>query len=303
MGEAVTAWMWAVFAAVTLVMISIDLIAHRGDRVDSVPRAVIWTAVWIAVAIAFGVLVTIRLGSTAGEQFFAAYLLEKSLSLDNLFLFLVVFTALGIPAAEQRRVLTWGIVGALVARGAFIVAGTALLHRWHEVSYLFGGILVITAFKVLRESGPPGESRLLAWLERHLPWTRERHGHRFFARVANRWVATPLLVALIVIELTDVMFAIDSIPASFAVTEDTFLIYSSNVFAVLGLRSLYIAVARVLTRLKYVRFGLSGVIGFAGAKMLLAHWIEVSPAVSITVIAGVLATTVLASLLAHRRAS
>jgi TerC family integral membrane protein len=296
----VPAWAWGLLAVVMLLLISIDLFAHRGDRIDARRRALVWSILWIAAAVAFGVFVAVYFGAVVAEQYFAAYLLEKSLSVDNLFLFLVVFTALGIPPAEQRRVLTWGIVGALVTRGVFIGLGAAALHRWHEITYVFGAILVVTAWKMLRETdGAP--QRLLPWLERHLPWTRERAGHHFIVRRAGRWVATPLLVALLAIELTDVVFALDSIPAAFAVSEEPFVIYSSNVFAVLGLRSLYIVLVGAIADLRYLRYGLSAVLAFAGAKMLAAPWIVISPMISVGVITLVIGAAVVTSVIATRR--
>jgi tellurite resistance protein TerC len=282
-----------------LLLVSIDLFAHRGDQIDSKRRAVVWSVVWVAMAVVFGVLVGVYFGVEASEQYFAAYLLEKSLSVDNLFLFIVIFGALDIPRAEQRRVLTWGIIGALVTRGAFIAVGAAMLQRWHEVTYVFGAILVITALKMLRET--EGPSKLLPWLERHLPWTRERDGHHFVVRRNGRLLATPLMVALIAIELTDVVFALDSIPAAFAVSEEPFIVYSSNVFAILGLRALYVVLVGALADLRYLKYGLSAVLAFAGVKMLAASWIKISPLVSVSVIAGMIGAAVVASVVARRR--
>src|SRR4051812_39110415 len=296
----VPAWAWGLLAGVMLLLIAIDLFAHRGDRIDSRRRALVWTLVWIAAAVAFGAVVAVWFGADAAEQYFAAYLLEKSLSVDNLFVFVVVFGALDIPVSEQRRVLTWGILGALVTRAVFIALGAAILHRWHEVTYVFGAILVVTAFKLLR-GGEGGPSRLLTWLERHLPWTRERAGHHFLVRRDGRWLATPLLVALLAIELTDVMFALDSIPAAFAVSDEPFVIYSSNVFAVLGLRALYLVLVGALADLRYLKYGLSAVLAFAGIKMLAAPWIHISPIVSVAVIALVIGAAVGASVWAARR--
>ena len=296
----VPAWAWGLLAGVMLLLIAIDLFAHRGDRVDSRRRALVWTVVWIAAAVVFGAVVAVWFGADAAEQYFAAYLLEKSLSVDNLFVFVVVFGALDIPASEQRRVLTWGIIGALVTRGVFIAAGAAILQRWHEVTYVFGAILVITALKLLRNS-EGGSSRLLAWLERHLPWTRERTGHHFIVQRGGRWLATPLLIALLAIELTDVMFALDSIPAAFAVSDEPFVIYSSNVFAVLGLRALYSVLLGALTDLRYLKYGLSAVLAFAGAKMLAAPWVKISPIVSVVVIALVIGVAAGASVWVARR--
>jgi tellurite resistance protein TerC len=296
----VPAWAWCLLAGVMLVVISIDLVAHRGDRIDSRRRALVWSLVWIAAAVAFGVFVAALFGAKVAEQYFAAYLLEKSLSVDNLFLFLVVFAALGIPMAEQRRVLTWGIIGALVTRGVFIGVGAAVLHRWHEITYVFGAILIVTAVKMFRETDGASQ-RLLPWLERHLPWTSERAGHHFIVRRAGRWVATPLLVALIAIELTDVVFALDSIPAAFAVSEEPFIVYSSNVFAVLGLRALYVVLVGAIADLRYLRYGLSAVLAFAGAKMLAAPWIAITPIVSVGVIAVMIGAAVAASVVVARR--
>jgi tellurite resistance protein TerC len=296
----VPAWAWALLAVVMLLLIAIDLFAHRGDRIDSRGRALVWSAVWVAAAVVFGGFVALWFGADAAEQYFAAYLLEKSLSVDNLFVFVVIFGALGIPTSEQRRVLTWGIIGALVTRALFIALGAALLQRWHEVTYVFGAILLVTAVKMLR-SGEGSSERMLGWLERYLPWTRERSGHAFVVRSGGRWLATPLLVALLAIELTDVMFALDSIPAAFAVSEEPFVVYSSNVFAVLGLRALYVVLLGALVQLRYLKYGLSAVIAFAGAKLIAAPWVSISPPVSVAVIALVIGAAVVASVIAARR--
>lgn len=297
----VPVWAWAILALVLAISITIDLFAHRGDHVDSRRRALAWSGMWITVAVAFGLFVTVHFGAVAGEEFFAAYLLEKSLSVDNLFVFLLVFGALGIPESAQRRVLTWGIVGALVLRGAMIFAGAAAVHRWHWLTYGFGAILLLAAWKLMREPGATKDSRLLRWLERHLPWTPQLDGHRFFTRLRGRRVATPLLLALITIELTDVVFAIDSVPAAFAVSEDTFILYSSNMLALLGLRALYAVLASALAKLRYLRIGLAGVLFFAGAKLVAASWISIPPLLSIAIIAAILTIAVGASLRSPRR--
>ena len=298
----VPGWAWALLGVLLVVFVTIDLIAHRGHGAESRRAAVVWSIVWIGAAVLFNVFVWVEFGREAGEQFFAAYLLEKSLSVDNLFLFLVIFGTLGIPASEQRRVLTFGILGALVTRLVFILLGVAVLQRWHEVTYLFGALLVITAVKLLRtpdESGEPPKA--LLWLERHLPWTRELDGHHFVTKRSGKWLATPLLIALVAIEVTDVIFALDSIPAAFAVSEDRFILYSSNVFAVLGLRALYIVLAGALHGLRHLRFGLAAVLAFAGIKMLVASWIKLAPIVSVGVIAGCIAISIVTSVLATRR--
>ena len=297
----VPAWAWALLAAIVVIAVLIDLFAHRGDHVDSRKRALMWSLGWVGVSLVFNLGIALYFGADAGEQFLAAYLLEKSLSVDNLFVFLLVFGALGIPAAEQHRVLTWGIFGAVVSRGVLIVAGAAALERWHALTYVFGGILVVAAIKLLREPTAEGESRVLAWLERVLPWTKQRDGHRFLTRINGRLLATPLLLALIAIELTDVVFAIDSVPAAFAVTNEPFLIYSSNLFAILGLRALYVVLARALADLRYLRFGLSAVLAFAGMKLVLASWISVPPLASVGVIASCIALAIWFSVRANRR--
>lgn len=294
-------WAWALLGGLLVICLLIDLFAHRGDHVDSRKRAIAWSIVWITVAVGFGVFVTLEFGRTAGEQWFAAYLLEKSLSVDNLFLFVVVFAALQIPRTEQRRVLTWGILGALATRALFIVMGTAALERWHWITYAFGAILIYTAIKLARDKGDHSERPAsLRWISRWLPSTPELHGHRFIAKIKGRWLATPLLIALIAIELADILFALDSIPAAFAVTEDRFILYSSNVFAILGLRALYVVLEHGLEKLRYLKVGLVIVLGFAGAKLIAADWIHVPPLISVGVIAVVMGAVVIASLVRGR---
>lgn len=297
----VPAWAWALLASLVTVSIAIDLFAHRGDRVDSKTRALVWTIVWVAVAAAFGGWIAVRFGAIAAEEYFAAYLLEKSLSVDNLFVFLLVFGALKIPAAEQRRVLTWGILGAIVFRGALIFAGAAAVQRWHALTYVFGAILVYAAFKLLRGGEEEQKSPILDWLSRRVRWTRTLHGHKFFVREGGKLIMTPLFIALIAIELTDIVFAIDSVPAAFAVSEQPFILYSSNLFAILGLRALYVVLAGALGNLRYLKYGLAAVLGFAGVKLLVASWVKLSPLASIAVIAVCLAASIIASLVANRR--
>jgi tellurite resistance protein TerC len=297
----VPAWAWVLLAVVVVVAVVIDLLAHRGDHVDSRKRALSWSIVWISVSLLFNLGVALWFGREAGEQFLAAYLLEKSLSVDNLFVFLLVFGALKIPAHEQHRVLTWGIFGAVVSRGVLIFAGAAAIQRWHSLTYLFGAILVIAALKLLRPPEEESDNRVLRWLERVLPWTRQRHGHRFFTRENGKLLATPLLLALIAIEITDVVFAIDSVPAAFAVTTEPFLIYSSNLLAILGLRALYVVLAQALADLRYLRFGLAAVLAFAGGKLLAASWISIPPLLSVGVIALCIGIAIVWSVRANRR--
>ncbi|MDB4961087.1 MAG: Integral rane protein TerC [Myxococcales bacterium] len=294
-------WAWALLGIVVLISIFLDLFAHRGEHVDSRKRAVLWTCVWVSVALAFNMFVYVQFGAGPAEEFLAAYLLEKSLSVDNLFVFLLVFGALKIPPLEQRRVLTWGIFGAIVFRGLLIFAGAAAVQRWHAVTYVFGAILVIAAFKLLRKPEENEESKIVVWMEKHVRWTPKLHGHKFFTRENGKRVATPLFIALIAIEVTDVVFAIDSVPAAFAVTNDTFIMYSSNLLAILGLRALYVVLAGALADLRYLHYGLAAVLGFAGAKLLAASWIKIPPLPSVAIIATCITVAVVMSLRANRR--
>jgi tellurite resistance protein TerC len=261
---------------------------------------VLWSVGWIVVAFLFAGYVWYRLGGHAAGTFVSAYLMEKSLSVDNLFVFMVVFARLNIPPAEQHRVLFWGIIGALVARGVFIAGGISLLARWHDVTYLLGAFLIYTGYKTARsEPGAhQGESRTLAFLRRHLRISPQLHGHAFFARENGKLVGTSLLLALLTIEASDVMFAIDSVPAVFAISEDPFIVYSSNVFAILGLRALYLVLADLLRDLRYLHFGLAAILALAGAKMIAAKHIDVPHYVSLGAIVAILAVSIVASVLA-----
>lgn len=293
---------WAVFAVVMLLLIAVDLFAHRrGHGTDSPRRALLWSIGWIAAAMAFNVYVVIAYGLRAGEEFLTAYILEKSLSVDNLFVFLLLFQALKIPPELERRVLSWGVFGALVTRGIFIAVGGALIARWHATLYVFGALLLFTAIKMLlskpdTEEEPPGGA-VIAKLRRWLPFTADMHGGRFWARESGRFVLTPMLLALVAIEFTDVIFALDSIPAAFAVSDAPFIIYSSNVFAVMGLRSLFIVLAGALASLRYLRYALAAILAIAGAKMLLIDVVHLPTVVSLGLIVACLAAAVVASLL------
>ena len=290
-------WAWLVLGAVVVVSLGVDLVGHRGNHSTGRKGAVIWSAAWIGVATAFTGWIAMEFGGAAAIEFGTAYLIEKSLSIDNLFVFLIVFATLKIPAPEQHRVLFWGIFGALVTRGLFIAAGSAMLAAWHGVLYIMGGFLLFTAIRTLRS--PPdvaSEGKLVAFAQRHLPFTPKLAGHHFITVENGRRMVTPLFLALIVIELTDIVFAIDSIPAVFAVSREPFIVYSSNILAVLGLRALYLVLAGLLDRLAYLRFGLAAILAFAGGKMVLSGVLHVPALVSIAVIAGILALTVIASL-------
>jgi tellurite resistance protein TerC len=281
---------WVLFGAGVIVLLAVDLLAHRGEHGLTKKAALAWSAIWIGVALAFNAAVWLYLGSGLAEEFFAAYVLEKSLSLDNMFVFLVVFEQLRIPPSEQRRVLSWGILGALVMRGAFIALGAALLERWHFVVYGLGALLVYTGVQVLRrqKETSPTDNRALVWLRGKLPLTDGLRGHHFLVREGGRRMVTPLFLALVVIEFTDVVFAVDSVPAAFAVSDHPFIVYSSNVLALLGLRSLYLLLSSGMTKTRELEYALSAVLVFAGAKMLLSDVVHIPSLISVAVIVGLI---------------
>lgn len=294
-------WAWVVFSVVLLALLAVDLFVHRGHRADSRRSAVVWTVIWIATGLGFGVFVWAMWGGQAALDYIAAYLIEKSLSLDNLFVFLLIFSSLRVPEDVQRTALSWGVFGALVFRALFVAVGVVALTRFDWVSYVFGGILLVAAWRAAREDPlcKMGESRVVAWLSRHLPVTPRYHDTRFFAREDGILVVTPLLLAVIALELTDIMFAIDSVPAAFSVTRDPFLVYSSNAFAILGLRALYIVLAKTIAHLRYLHYGLAAVLAFAGLKMILEEWVHIPALASIAIIFACIGLAVWASLRAE----
>jgi tellurite resistance protein TerC len=258
-------------------MLLLDLLVlHRGAHEVSMREAGIWSGVWIGIGLGFGGLLWAWAGSVTAQAYLAGYLIEKSLSVDNLFLFAAIFSALAIPARSQHRVLMFGIIGALVMRAAFIAAGITLIEAIHPVIYVFGAVLIVAAFTMLRPASHDARDRprVLRLLQRILPVTDRLHGHRFIARRDGRLLATPLLLALVVIETADVIFAVDSIPAILAVTTDPFLVYTSNVFALLGMRALYFLLAGAAGRLRYLRPGLAVILGAVAVKLLLADVVE-----------------------------
>jgi tellurite resistance protein TerC len=297
-------WAWLVLGVVVVVGLAVDLVAHRGSKGQGRKTAIAWSVVWIAAALVFGGWIALEFGSEAAQDYFTAYLVEKSLSVDNLFVFLVVFSRLKVPEAEQHRVLEWGIIGAFVTRGAFIAAGAAILGAWHGFVYVLGAFLVYTGIKTARDQATSrddgGEGRVLEFVRRHLRFTPRLHGHHFFALENGRRLGTPLLLALVAIELTDVLFALDSIPAVFAITPEPFIVYSSNIFAILGLRALYLVLAGLLSDLKFLRYGLGAILVFAGGKMVLSGVLHVPHVVSLLVVVAILIAVIVPSLVAKR---
>jgi len=288
---------WIGFLAFVAVLLAVDLgVFHRRPHEVRIREALTWSAVWIGIALLFNALVWWRSGAQAGTEFLTAYLVEKSLSVDNVFVFVAIFGALAIPPALQHRVLFWGVLSALGMRMAMIVGGAAALQRFHWLVYVFGGILVLSGIKLLvlrGDDGPPGGAMRL--VRRLVPATDRFDGARFLTRENGRLLATPLLTALIVIELADAVFAVDSVPAVLAVTDDTFIAFTSNALALLGLRSLFFVLAGALQKFRYLKIGLSGVLIFVGAKMTLAAVLTIPPVVSLAVVVALLAVSILAS--------
>jgi tellurite resistance protein TerC len=293
--------MWIGFLVFVLVMLALDLgVFHRKAHVVGMREALGWAAFWIGLAAGFNVLVYFWFGLEHALEFTTAYIIEETLSIDNLFVFLVVFRYFAVPAQLQHRVLFWGIVGAIVLRITFILAGAALLQRFHLIMYVFGAFLLFTGIKLLRDRGEemhPEDNPVLKVARRVLPTVSEYRGTKFWVVENGRRYATPLLLVLLVIEATDVVFAVDSIPAVFAVTRDPFIVFTSNIFAVLGLRALFFALAGLMGKFQYLKVGLGVVLGFVGVKMLLTDVYTLPIVASLGVIAGVLAASIIASVL------
>ncbi|MGE5691693.1 MAG: TerC family protein [Pseudomonadota bacterium] len=294
-------WMWGAFGAFVVAMLVVDLVAfgRRGEEI-SFRRAVGWSIAWTVLGVAFAGFLWWWQGRGPAEEYLAGFLIEKSLSIDNLFVFALIFSYFAVPAAYQRRVIFWGIVGAIVLRGIFIAAGAALLDAFHYTIYVFGAFLILTGIRMARHSDVeihPERNPALRLLGRVLPLTTEYHGDKLTVREAGRRVATPMLAALVLVAAFDVVFAVDSIPAIFAVTRETFIVYAANAFSLLGLAALYFVLAGMIGRFRYLNVGLAVVLVFVGAKMLLADIWKIPVYVSLGVIVATLAVAVGASLL------
>jgi tellurite resistance protein TerC len=292
--------LWLGFVLFVLAMLALDLgIFQRKVHKVKVREALIWTAVWVALSLLFNLGLYIYFGADRALEFLAGYVIEKALSVDNLFVFIVVFGAFKVPAELQQRVLLWGVLGALVLRALFVVLGAALLQRFHFVSYVFGGFLVFTGAKLLLQKDSqvnPERNPVLRLFRRFVPTVQGYRGRHFLVVEQGKRYATPMLLVLVVIEATDIVFAVDSIPAVFAVTDDPFIVFTSNVFAILGLRALYFALADMMNRFCYLKPALAFVLAFVGAKMLLAGVFKIPIGVSLGVIAGILGSAVVLSL-------
>jgi tellurite resistance protein TerC len=299
-------WAWGAFLAFVVAMLALDLfVLHRRAHEVSLREAAAWSAVWIVVGLGFGGLVWAWAGSGGAQAYLAGYLIEKSLSVDNIFLFAAIFSALAIPARYQHRVLMLGIIGALLMRAGFIAAGIGLLDAIHPVIYVFGAILLVAAASMLRgeSHAAPREPRVVCALRRVLPVGDRLHGQRFLVRDGGRLIATPLLVALVVVETADVIFAVDSIPAVLAVTTDPFIVYTSNVFALLGMRALYFLLAGAADRVRYLRPGLAVILAAVAVKLLLADVLELPAWTAPAFITAVLSVVAVAAIVSGRRAA
>src|SRR5881409_2074047 len=294
-------WVWVAFHIGVFVAIGIDLFASkRRGRELSMRAAVQRTVIWLLVSLAFNVLVWRIRGPQDGLDFLTGYLIEYSLSMDNIFVFVLIFAHFRVPPLAQRRVLIWGIIGALIMRGTMILFGIALVQRFHFVLYLFGLFLLITAARMLFRKHPARdftEGWVLRTCRRILPITREFHAEHFHVRIDGRWMLTPLALTMIVIEVTDLIFAVDSIPAIFAITRDPFIVYTSNICAILGLRSLYFLLAGFMNRFIYLRTGLALVLGFVGLKMITADYLPLPRVISLGIIVLILGATIGLSML------
>jgi tellurite resistance protein TerC len=300
-------WPWIGFNVFVLAMLALDLgVFHRQAHVVSLKESLAWTAVWVVLALVFNVGVWHWSGSAKALEFFTGYLIEKSLSVDNVFVFALLFSCFAVPQVYQHKVLFWGILGALLMRAIMIAAGAVLITKFSWIIYLFGGFLILTGIKMIvkrEEEIHPQRNPVVRWFKKLMPVTPDYRGDKFFVRENGLRMATPLFVVLLLVEISDLIFAVDSIPAIFAVTTDPFIVYTSNVFAILGLRSLYFALAGVMDKFHYLKIGLGAVLTFVGVKMLLAHttW-KIDTLVSLVVIVLILATSVVWSLLKPRPA-
>jgi tellurite resistance protein TerC len=296
-----TPLLWIGFNLFVLVAIALDLyVFHRRPHKIELREALLWSITWIGLSVLFGVGILRYSGHQPALEFFTGYVIEKALSVDNLFIFLIIFRTFAVELKLQHRVLAWGILGALVMRGALIAVGAELIEHYSWVLYVFGAFLLYAGARMFftkKKNIRPEQNYVFRFAQKHLRVSREYHGQRFFARQTGRWLATPLFLALLIVEITDVTFAMDSIPAVFGITHDPFIVYTSNVFAILGLRAVYFLLAGVLDRLRYLDAGLGGVLTFVGAKMLAERWVHIPVQISLVVVGGVLLIALAASLL------
>lgn len=295
--------LWIVFGVSVLVMLALDLsVLQRKAHVIKIKEALIWSAIWIVLALLFNLGIYFMLGSEMALRFLTSYLVEKSLSVDNLFVFLLIFYYFAVPSAYWHKVLFWGILGALVMRAIFVATGLLIVERIHWVIYLFGAFLIYTGIKIFLRKGKelelhPENNPVIKLFRRFMPVTKDYQGDRFWLKKNGGYLATPLFIVVLVIETTDIVFAVDSIPAVLSITLDPFIVYSSNVFAILGLRALFFALAAIIQRWRYLSYGLSAILVFLGFKMLFSVLFRVPTGIALGVVATILAVSAIASVL------
>lgn len=293
--------LWIVFNIFVLIMLAIDLgVFHRREHEVTIKESLLWTAFWIFLSLVFNVGIWYYMGKGPALNYLTGYLIEKSLSVDNIFVFLLIFTYFRVEPKYQHKVLFWGILGALVMRFAFIMVGVSLIQEFHWIIYIFGAFLVYTGIKLALEKDKevhPEKNPILKLTRRFIPITKDYHGSKFFIRKMGRTIATPMFVVLIVIETTDVVFAIDSIPAILAITHDPFLVYSSNVFAILGLRALYFALSGIMQLFHYLHYGLALILSFVGVKMLISDFYHIPTIIALSFIGITLTASIVVSIM------
>ncbi len=299
----VPVYAWLAVLGTIVAMLAIDLFAHRKAHVIGVREALAWSIVWVLTGITFGIVVWNLWGAEFGQQYFAGYLIEKSLAVDNVFVWAIIFAAFAVPRELQHRVLFLGVLGALIFRGVFIAAGALLIENFSWILYVFAAFLIYTGWRMIRtrnEHAHPERSRVLRWFRRVVPMTDAYHGQKFLVRKTGVVVATPLLAVLVLVEVTDIVFAVDSIPAIFAVTDEPFLVFTANAFAILGLRAMYFLLADLIHRFIYLKIGLAIVLVWVGVKMLLLDVFYIPTTVSLAVVAAIITVSIVASLRATR---
>jgi len=289
--------LWVIFSASVFILLALDLgVFHRKSHAIGIKEAMIWSAIWLAVAVVFNVIVYFWQGQETAMEFAAAYIVERSLSVDNLFVFLLIFSYFKVPAVHQYRVLFWGILAALILRAVFIITGITLIQNFHWLIYLFGAFLIYTGIKIAFKKEDDGadlsQNRVLKWSKKVLPTVEHYDGGRFFSKYAGKWVVTPMFLVLLVVETSDLIFALDSVPAVLGVTLDPFVAYTSNIFAILGLRALYFALAGCMLMFRFLSGGITLILIFVGAKMLVSGFYEVPVEIALGVIMLVLAIAI-----------
>ncbi len=312
---------WIIFIVFIILLLFLDLgVFHRQDKVIEAKEAILWTLFWVFLAFLFNIYIfysyshnwlgiglsdaSVNSGKEAAIKFFTGYIIEKSLSLDNIFVIAMIFAYFDVPAKYQHRVLFWGVLGALLLRGIMIFAGTALIRKFDWMIYIFGGFLILTAIKMLiarHDDIDPEKNILIKFARKIFPITETLEGHNFFSKISRTTTITPLFLVLIVVESTDLLFALDSIPAIFAVTTDPFIVFTSNVFAILGLRSLYFALAALMNKFKFLKISLAFVLAYVGIKMILAHTYPIPTVISLSIIGAILFIGIAASLVGSKR--